>query len=361
MVGRRHGLRGAGARAARWQWRASASPSEASHSATEASVGANATEASAGSSTTTVYVALAGNVLVAITKFVAAGLSGSASMLSEAVHSVVDTLNELLLLYGLRRSAQPADADHPLGHGREIYFWSFVVAVLLFALGAGVSVYQGIDRIRHPAPTENAIVNYIVLALSAVFEGISWHISLRAFRTAKGELGYWEGFRISKDPPTFTVLFEDTAALVGIAVAAAATFASDTLGMPIVDGIASLVIGGVLAVTAALLARESKDLLIGERAGSRVTGPVESLVAAEPAIVAMSEIVAIQLGPTQVVVAISVEFDAALRTREIEAAVARLEQRLRSRVPEIVALFVKPQMCAGDPCRARRLRGRVLA
>lgn len=345
MVGRRHGTGVRGPRSARRQWGA-ASAGIANRAA---------------SSTSTVYVALAGNVLVAITKFVAAGVSGSASMLSEAVHSVVDTLNELLLLYGLRRAARPADADHPFGYGREIYFWSFVVAVLLFALGAGVSVYQGIGRIRNPLPIENAIVNYVVLALSAVFEGISWHISLRAFRAAKGEVGYWEGFKLSKDPPTFIVLFEDTAALVGIAVAAAATFASDSLGVPIVDGIASLVIGGVLAVTAALLARESKDLLIGERAEARVTMPIESLIADEPAIAATSEILAIQLGPTQVVVAITVEFEATLRTREIEAAVARLEQRVRARVPEVVALFVKPQMCAGLPRRTRRSAGRVLA
>jgi cation diffusion facilitator family transporter len=343
MTGRVHGRHVLGPRRSRRQLRAVA-----------------ADLAEAPTSKLTVAAALAGNVLVAVTKFIAAAVSGSASMLSEAVHSVVDTLNELLLLYGLRRSAQPPDADHPLGHGREIYFWSFVVAVLLFALGAGVSVYQGVARILHPAPIENVAVNYVVLALSALFEGISWHISLRAFRAAKGEAGYWEGFRSSKDPPTFIVLFEDTAALVGIAAVAIATFASHTLGLLIADGIASLVIGGVLGVTAALLARESKELLIGERADARFTRPIERLVADEPGIAAASQILAIQLGPAQVVVALSVEFDAVLRTRDIEAAVARLEERVRSRVPEVVALFVKPQVCAGLPCRTRRARGRVL-
>ena len=312
-------------------------------------------------STATVYAALAGNALVAVTKFVAAALSGSASMLSEAVHSVVDTFNELLLLYGLRRAARPADAAHPFGHGREIYFWSFVVAVLLFALGACASVVQGIARIRAPTLIENAAVNYVVLALSALFEGASWYVSLRAFREAKGELGYWEGFRLSKDPPTFIVLFEDTAALVGIAVAALATFASDTLGMPVVDGVASVVIGGVLAVTAGLLARESKELLIGERADARITAPIEALVTGEPGIAGASEILAIQVGPTQVVVAVSVEFDAELRTREIEATVGRLEARMRSSVPEVVALFVKPRTCGGQPCRVRRAQGRIVA
>jgi cation diffusion facilitator family transporter len=325
--------------------------------------GAAAGQAVPGSSTSTatVYAALAGNALVAVTKFVAAAVSGSASMLSEAVHSVVDTFNELLLLYGLRRAARPADAAHPFGHGREIYFWSFVVAVLLFALGACASVYQGIARIRAPAPIENAAVNYAVLGLSALFEGASWYVSLKAFREAKGELGYWEGFRLSKDPPTFIVLFEDTAALVGIAVAALATFASDTLGMPVVDGVASVVIGGVLAVTAGLLARESKELLIGERADARITAPIESLVTGEPGIAGASEILAIQVGPTQVVVAVSVEFDAELRTREIEATVGRLEARMRSRVPEVVALFVKPRTCGGQPCRVHRTQGRIVA
>jgi cation diffusion facilitator family transporter len=328
-----------------------------------AAQGPGDTGAGLGSTTSlpTVVAALAGNVLVAVTKFIAAALSGSASMLSEAVHSLVDTLNELLLLYGLRRAARPPDRAHPFGHGREIYFWSFVVAVLLFVLGACVSVYTGIARIRQPEPIENAVVNYVVLALSALFEGASWLVSLRAFREAKGALGYWEGFRVSKDPPTFIVLFEDSAALVGIAVAALGTFAADSLGLPIVDGIASLVIGGVLAVTAALLARESKELLIGERADARVTVPIQALVADQPGIAGANEILAIQVGPTQVVVALSVEFEASLRTHEIEAAVGRLEERMRLRVPEVVALFVKPQTCDGLPCRVRRARGRVVA
>ena len=183
----------------------------------------------ASSSTVAIYAALAGNLLVALTKFVAAAVSGSSSMLSEGIHSLVDTLNEVLLLYGLHRSRRAPDVVHPLGYGRELYFWSFIVAVLLFALGAGVSIYEGIARVRVPAPVENVAVSYIVLALSFVFEGISWRISQRAFRAAKGELGYWEAVRRSKDPSSFIVLFEDSAALLGIVVAAAGIFIADTL------------------------------------------------------------------------------------------------------------------------------------
>jgi len=240
--------------------------------------------ATADSTKFTVYAALAGNVLVAATKFAAAAVSGSASMLSEAVHSVVDTLNELLLLYGLRRAARRADPSHPFGYGREVYFWSFIVAVLLFALGAGVSVYQGIVRLQQPTPIENVVVNYTVLALSFVFEAITWNISHRAFRAAKGDLSYWAAFRASKDPPAFIVLFEDTAALVGLTIAALGTWVSDSFALPVADGVASLLIGLLLGVTSLLLARESKALLIGERAEPAITRAVASIAASEPGI-----------------------------------------------------------------------------
>jgi cation diffusion facilitator family transporter len=312
--------------------------------------------ATADSTKFTVYAALAGNVLVAATKFAAAAVSGSASMLSEAVHSVVDTLNELLLLYGLRRAARRADPSHPFGYGREVYFWSFIVAVLLFALGAGVSVYQGIVRLQQPTPIENVVVNYTVLALSFVFEAITWNISHRAFRAAKGDLSYWAAFRASKDPPAFIVLFEDTAALVGLTIAALGTWVSDSFALPVADGVASLLIGLLLGVTSLLLARESKALLIGERAEPAITRAVASIAASEPGIAGTNGILALQLGPTQVVVALSIEFDDALRTPEIETAVAHLERRVRDRLPEVVAVFIKPETCSGYLQGERALR-----
>ncbi|WP_363281172.1 cation diffusion facilitator family transporter [Devosia sp.] len=162
-----------------------------------------------------VYAALAGNFLIAVTKFIAAAFTGSSAMLSEGVHSLVDTGNELLLLYGLHRAAKPPDREHPFGHGRELYFWSFVVAVLIFALGAGVSIYEGVRHVMQPEPMENATVNYIVLGLSIVFETASWLVALREFRREKGELGYLAAIRESKDPTTFTVLVEDSVAFSG--------------------------------------------------------------------------------------------------------------------------------------------------
>jgi len=213
-----------------------------------------------------IYAALAGNLCIAIAKFVAAGLSGSSAMLSEGVHSLVDTINELLLLYGLRRSEQKPDTVHPFGYGRELYFWSFIVALLVFAAGAGVSAYEGIQHIRNPEPATNHLISYTVLGISIAFEGTSWWIALREFRATKGTLGYFEAFRRSKDPTTFTVLLEDSAALLGLGFALIGLVAAQLLDMPILDGVASLCIAGVLAVTAFLLARETKGLLVGEPA-----------------------------------------------------------------------------------------------
>jgi len=180
----------------------------------------------------TVWAALAGNLLVALAKFVAAAMTGSAAMLSEAVHSLVDSVNEVLLLYGIARSTRPADRSHPLGYGRELYFWSFVVALLIFALGAGVSVYEGVGRLLHPQPLERPGVIYAVLAVSLAFEGASWWISVRAFGAAKRGLGWWEAFRKSKDPPAFIVVFEDSAALLGILAAALGRIRAKTFVMP---------------------------------------------------------------------------------------------------------------------------------
>ena len=295
------------------------------------------------SSTTVVYAALAGNALVAATKFVAALVSGSSAMMSEAVHSVVDTGNEVLLLYGIRRSRRSADTVHPLGYGRELYFWSFVVAVLLFALGAGVSIVQGVQRMHAPAPVERAGIVYAVLALSFAFEGVSWLVSLRAFRGAKGELGYWQAFRRSKDPPTFMVLLEDSAALIGIAIAAAGTLAADALALPWIDGLASILIGAVLAVTAALVARETKGLLIGERADPAIAAAIADLARAEPGVVAANGVLTVQMAPDQIVVALSIEFADELRTTDIERSVDRIEQRVKASHPQVTALFVKPQ------------------
>ncbi len=295
------------------------------------------------SSKTSVYAALAGNALVAATKAVAAVWTGSAAMLSEAIHSLVDTVNEVLLLYGMHRAAEPADADHPFGHGRELYFWSFVVALLIFALGACVSIYQGILHVRDPSPIRDPLVSYVVLAFAVVFEGASWLVALRQTGAAKGELGYFEAFRKSKDPPTFMVLFEDTAALIGIAVAAGGIYASVSLDMPAADGIASIVIGLVLGATALLLARESKSLLIGERAHHALSESILRIAGEERSVARANGVLTAQLAPDQILAALSLEFADNLTAPDIERAVVDIEEKLRAAHPEVVSLFVKPQ------------------
>ena len=295
------------------------------------------------SSTTAVYAALAGNVLVAATKGGAAAWTGSSAMLSEAIHSLVDTVNEVLLLYGIRRSAQRPDVMHPLGYGREVYFWSFIVALMIFALGAAVSVYQGVVHVLRPEPIADPVVSYVVLALAFLFEGGSWVVSFRQFSASKRALGYYEAFRRSKDPPSFMVLFEDSAALIGILIAALGTFAATHLGRPQADGVASILIGVVLAVVSILLARESKSLLIGERANKELSDSILRIAAGERGVARPNGVLTVQLAPDQILAALSLDFVDALTTPDIEAVVVAIEQKVRAAHPEVVALFVKPQ------------------
>lgn len=261
-----------------------------------------------------VYAALLGNLAIAITKFIAAALSGSSAMLSEGVHSLVDTGNEVVLLYGFHRAALPPDRQHPLGHSRELYFWTFIVAVLVFALGAGVSIYEGISHILVPAPLTDVRVAYVVLAISFGFEAVSWRLALTEFRRIKGHRGYWQAARESKDPTTFTVLFEDSAALLGLLIAFFGVSLAHWLRIPALDGVASLAIGALLAAAAAFLARESKDLLVGEAAHPGVESSVRLIVEMQTGIAAVNRVLTTQLGPEQVIVALSAEFDDQLTT-----------------------------------------------
>jgi cation diffusion facilitator family transporter len=290
-----------------------------------------------------VYAALAANLLIAATKAAAAFWTGSSAMMSEALHSLVDSLNEVLLLYGQHRAARRPDAEHPLGHGRELYFWSFIVALLIFAVGSGVSLYQGVEQLIDPHTIENPWVNYAVLAFALVFEGISWTISLKQFHRNRGRLTFYEAFRSSKDPPSFMVLFEDSAALLGILIAAAGTFAATHFQKPEFDGVASLLIGLVLGGVAMLLARESKSLLIGESASSELTHSVMEIAAKNPAVLRVNGMLTAQLAPDQIVVALSLEFKDDLRVPELEERVIEIETSIRDQHNEVTALFVKPQ------------------
>ena len=296
-----------------------------------------------GGSKTAVWAALIGNVLVAVTKAGAAAFSGSSAMLSEAVHSFVDTGNEVLLLYGMHAAKKRADRDHPVGYGRELYFWSFIVALLVFALGAGVSIYQGVHRVLHPQPIENAMVSELVLAASFVFEGWSWLISLRQFNKAKGDLGYYEAFRKSKDPPLFMVLFEDSAALIGIAIAAAGIALAAKFDLPLADGISSILIGLVLVCTSTLLARESKSLLIGEKADSALVKSILAIANGACGTSRANGVLTIQMAPDQIMAAMSFEFDDALTAPQIEEMIADIERRIHAAHPEVTSLFIKPQ------------------
>lgn len=295
------------------------------------------------SSRTVIYAALAGNLMIAVTKLAAAWFTGSSAMLSEAVHSLVDTGNEVLLLYGHHKAAKPADALHPLGHGREIYFWSFVVAVLVFALGAGVSAYEGVQHILDPHPISDARVSYIVLGVAFLFESGSWLVAFRRFGAQKGAAPWFQAVRRSKDPTTFLVLFEDSAALIGIAIAALGTAGAEVFGAPVLDGVASLGIAAVLAATAAFLANESKGLLIGESARPELSAAICRMAAEQPGVDRANGLFTIHLAPDQVVAGLSLDFADTIAAAEVEAAVAAIERRVRAAYPEVVTLLIKPQ------------------
>ncbi len=299
------------------------------------------------SSRKVIYAALAGNALIAATKFAAAAFTGSSAMFSEAIHSVVDTGNQGLMLHGMKRADRPADTAHPFGYGMELYFWTFVVAVLIFGLGAGLSVYEGIQTLSHPGPVTDPHVNYVVLSIAMVFEAGAWWIALKEFRKQKGPQGYFKAVRRSKDPTVFTVLFEDSAAMLGLVVAFAGIALGEALEIPELDAVASILIGGILAVTAALLAYECKGLLIGEGASPRVVTGIEKLMSEQPGIVRMNQILTLHFGPQDVLLNLSLDFADGLSAGQVEEAISEFEQRIKSAFPEITRVFIEAQSWRG--------------
>jgi len=295
------------------------------------------------SSTKVVLAALIGNAAIAVTKFGAAAATGSSAMLSEAIHSLVDTGNQVLLLYGMRRARRPADAQHPFGYGKELYFWTFVVAILIFGLGAGISFYEGIEKVRHPSPVTDPHINYIVLALAGAFEAVAWWIAFKEFKARKGALGYLDAVRVSKDPANFTVLFEDTAAMLGLIVAAGGIALGDWLDMPVMDGAASIAIGVILAFTAAVLAYECKGLLIGESAAPQVVDAIERMVAIDRRVKRVNEILSMHLGPQDVLLNVSLDFGDSIDANDVEAAISKMERRIKRDFPEIKRIFIEAQ------------------
>jgi len=289
------------------------------------------------------YGALAANLGIGIAKFIAAGITGSSSMLTEGVHSCVDSGNQILLLYGQHRAKRAPDDVHPFGYGRELYFWAFVVAILIFAVGAGVSVYEGYRHIIQPEPLLDPLVNYIVLAIAAVMEGASWTIAMREFAKSKGESGWWRAIRQSKDPAGFIVLFEDSAALAGLAIAGIGVWASHYFADPRIDGVASVVIGLILGLVAVLLAREAKGLLIGERANPHVVETVRDIIARHPAVTTVNHVRTIHTAPDAIFVAASVDFDDQVTMGAAETMIEELEDELRAAVPLLSSIYIRPE------------------
>ncbi len=295
----------------------------------------------AGSSKKVIFAALIGNTLVALTKFVAAAITGSSAILSEGIHSLVDTGNQVLLLYGLRRARRPADDQLPFGYGKEVYFWSFVVAILVFALGAGVSIYEGIQHLKYPVRIESPLINYTVLGIAMMFEGAAWLYALREFSAAKGKWTYFEAVSRSKDPTTFVVLFEDSAALLGLLVAFAGIGLAQLTGIAYFDGLASIMIGLLLAGTAIWLAYETKGLLIGESANRWIVEGVRELAGSIEAVEHVNEVLTMHLGPEYILVNISLDFRDHVSAGTVEKVVAALDRDIKASYVHVKRVFVE--------------------
>ncbi len=296
-----------------------------------------------------IYAALIGNALIAITKFIASTLTGSSAMLSEGVHSLVDTGNQLLLLHGLRRSRQPADEEFPFGHGKEVYFWSFVVAILVFAVGAGVSIFEGIEHVLHPKPIESPMINYLVLGLAMLFEGTAWGFAFREFNAMRGKQSVFHAVRHGKDPTLFVVLFEDSAAMLGLFVAFVSVMLVQFTGNPIHDGVASIIIGLILGATAVWLAYESKSLLIGESASPEVVEGIRRIAQAEPGVEHVNEVLTMHMGPEYVLVNLSVDFSDSKTTSGVESTIDRLDRAIKREFPNVKRLFVEAESRDASP------------
>lgn len=294
----------------------------------------------------TVYGAMAANLLIAATKFVAAFLTGSSSMLSEGIHSLADTGNQVLLLLGVHRSGKQADEGHPFGYGQELYFWSLVVAMILFSVGGGMSLYEGITHILHPTQLEDPLWNYVTLGLAVLFEGTSFVIALREQLAADGEDPIWEAVHTSKDPTIFVVLFEDSAALIGLALAFLGIFLSHRLGDSRLDGVASILIGVLLAVVSIVLAYESKGLLLGESADPKVVHQIHQLIVADKDVQQARRPLTMHLGPQEILLNLDVQFRPGLSSGDVVAVVDRLEQKIRAANPEVKRIFIEADSLA---------------
>ena len=300
-----------------------------------------------------IVAALIGNTLISISKFAAALITGSSAMLSEGIHSLVDTGNQILLLYGLKQAKKPADEDFPFGHGKEIYFWSFIVAILIFALGGGISIYEGIQHLQHPRPISNPLINYIVLGLAMLFEGGAWYFAYREFTRVRGKWGYIEAVQRGKDPTLFVVLFEDTAAMLGLLVAFAGVALTQMTGILYFDGTASVIIGLILIGTAVWLAYETKSLLIGESANRPVVDGIREILKSNSLVEHVNEVLTMHMGPDFILANLSVDFRDSATADDIESVIAEMDYAIKKQYPTIKRIFIEAEK------RRDKVRNRV--
>ena len=290
-----------------------------------------------------IYLALIGNALIAIIKFIAAAITGSSAMLSEAIHSLVDTCNQVLLLYGLKRAQRPPDKNFPFGYGKEIYFWSFIVAILIFALGAGISIYEGIIHLLHPKPITTPYINYIVIGFAMMFEGFAWYFAFKEFTKSKGKWSYIMAVQKGKDPSILVVLFEDSAALIGLVVAFLGIFLGQVTGIVYFDGAASIIIGLILAGTATWLAYETKGLLIGESANDSIVQGIRELASGHDYVEHVNEVLTLHMGPDFILVNISLDFMDEATADEIETTVEKLDKEIKKNYLQVKRVFVEAE------------------
>lgn len=293
-----------------------------------------------------VIAAIAANVLIAVVKFVAAAFSGSSAMVSEGIHSLVDSGNGLFLLHGMKRSARSADGTHPYGYGKEMYFWSLVVAVMIFALGGGFSIYEGVNHLLEADPTAplgDPTMNYIVLALSFLIEGSSLLVGLRQFNAARGSKGIVRFIREAKDPSLYTVVFEDSAAEVGLIIAFLGVLLSHLTGNPYLDGAASVLIGVLLCAVAVVLLVQTKSLLIGEGLNEDEVTEVARIVEESPYVVRCGQVLSLYMGPHSLLITIDATFDPEASREHIVGAIDAIEGRLRSRFPQTERVYIESE------------------
>src|SRR5919109_3013383 len=300
----------------------------------------------AAESTKVIYAAIAANLAIAAIKFTAAAFTGSSAMVSEGIHSIVDTGNGGLLHFGMRRSRKPADADHPFGYGKELYFWTLIVAIVIFAVGGGISAYEGLLHLLHPLPMKDPIWNYVVLGFAIVFETYSFVVAFKAFKGIKGKQSLWQSIRTSKDPTTYTVLFEDTAALLGLLTAFIGVVLADLLKNPYFDGAASIIIGMILAFVAVVLAYESKGLLVGEAVDPITLKNIRRLAEADPCVEGVKRALTMHFGPDDILLAMDLRFRNDLSAADLEESVHRLENAIRKEYQSIRHIFVESDSLA---------------